>query len=275
VKQHRFKQPDGRHLAWYETGQGRPLVLMHGWCMSAAVFSEVAASLCSDFRLLIPDLPGHGESSPALENDLAGIAADLVRWVSAVEQAPAALVGWSLGGMLALEMASQNLLPVERLVLVATTPRFTLNDDWKFGLPPAQVRALARNLERRFEATLGDFFSLAFAGEDIAKERLRTIRSFAVRQSPLPDRGVALGLLDVLAAQDQREALAEIHQPALVLHGELDQIAPVAAGRCLAEMLPHGSFVEFSGVGHGPFLSRPQATVAKIREFFDGTDHSY
>jgi pimeloyl-[acyl-carrier protein] methyl ester esterase len=268
VKAASFILPDGRLLNWYEVGQGRPLVLLHGWAMSAAVFTEVAALLSSDFRLLIPDLPGHGRSSPALQNDLVGIAADLRCWIEASEKDPVVLVGWSLGGMLALEIAHQNKLPVDRLVLVGTTPRFTLGEDWAFGLPSAQVRALARNLERRFEATLGDFFALAFAGENISNERLRMIRTFAVRQSLLPDHGVALGLLNRLASQDQRAILSAIHQPALVLHGDLDQIAPVAAGLSLAEILPQGIFCEFHGVGHAPFLSQPQETVAKIREFF-------
>ena len=267
MKSASFKLPDGRQLAWHEVGRGRPLVLLHGWAMSAAVFSEIASLLSSDFRLLIPDLPGHGDSSPSPQNDLAGISADLGAWLTATENTPVTLIGWSLGGMLSLEIARQNKVAVENLVLIGTTPRFTQSENWPFGLPSVQVRALARNLERRFEATLADFFSLAFAGEEISKERLRTIRTFAVRQSLLPDHGAALGLLNMLAAQDQRAILSEIHQPALVLHGDLDQIAPVAAGRSLAEMLPQGSFSGFSGVGHGPFLSQPHETVARIREF--------
>lgn len=267
MKGHCFNLADGRQLTWYEIGQGRPLVLLHGWSMSAAVFSEMAGVLASDFRLLIPDLPGHGGSSASSRNTLAGIAADLVPWLSTVVREPVSLVGWSLGGMLSLEIAGQRVLPVDRLVLIGTTPRFTLNDDWTFGLPPAQVRALARNLARRFEATLGDFFSLAFAGENISKERLRTIRNFAVRQSSLPDHAVALDLLNMLAVQDQRAILPDITPPTLVLHGELDQIAPVAAGRYLAEVLPQGVFAGFAGVGHGPFLSKPRDVVAKIREF--------
>ena len=235
--------------------------------MSAAVFSEVADLLSSDFRLLIPDLPGHGGSSPSLQNDLAGISADLGCWLAATVKESITLAGWSLGGMLTLEIAHQKQCLVDRLVLVGTTPRFTMCDDWAFGLPSVQVRALARNLERRFEVTLANFFSLAFAGESISIERLRAIRNFAVKQSPLPDHDAALGLLNLLASQDQRAILAEIHQPALVLHGDLDQITPVAAGRSLAERLPQGSFSEFSGVGHGPFLSQPQAVAAKIREF--------
>jgi pimeloyl-[acyl-carrier protein] methyl ester esterase len=267
VKKSCFKFPDGRQLTWYEIGQGRPLVLLHGWSMSAVVFSEVAELLSSGYRLLIPDLPGHGGSSPARQNDLAEIAGDLVRWITAIENAPVILAGWSLGGMLSLEITHQHKLPVDRLLLIATTPRFTRCSDWSFGLPSVQVRALIRNLERRFEATLGDFFSLAFAGEKISKERLRAIRTFAVRQGSLPDPGVALSLLNMLATQDQREILSEIQQPALVLHGDSDQITPVAAGRYLAEILPLGSFSGFAGVGHGVFMSQPQAVVKKIREF--------
>jgi pimeloyl-[acyl-carrier protein] methyl ester esterase len=235
--------------------------------MSAAVFSELASLLSSDFRLLIPDLPGHGGSAPARQNDLAGIATELYRWLETIVITPLILAGWSLGGMLALELARQNKSPVERLVLIGTTPRFTLNNDWAFGLPSTQVRALTRNLERRFETTLADFFTLAFTGENISRDRLRTIRNFAVKQSPLPDHAAALGLLNLLSVQDQREALSEIHQPALVLHGTLDQITPVAAGRYLAEKLPRGAFSGFAGVGHSPFLSQPQDTATKIREF--------
>ena len=231
MKESCFKFSDGRQLTWYEIGQGRPLVLLHGWSMSAVVFSEIAAMLSSGFRLLIPDLPGHGGSSPALQNDLAGITDDLICWIAAVENEPVILAGWSLGGMLSLEITHQHKLPVDRLLLIGTTPRFTQCRDWSFGLPSVQVRALVRNLERRFEATLGDFFSLAFAGEQISKERLRAIRTFAVRQGSLPDPGVAQSLLSMLETQDQREILSEIQQPALVLHGVLDQITPVAAGR--------------------------------------------
>ena len=267
MKKSCFKFPDGRQLIWYEIGQGQPLVLLHGWSISAVVFNEVAALLSSGYRVLIPDLPGHGGSSPALQNDLAGIANDLVCWVKAIENTPVTLVGWSLGGMLSLEITHQHKLPVDRLVLIGTTPRFTQCSDWSFGLPSVQVRALIRNLERSFEATLGNFFSLVFAGEKISKERLRTIRTFAVRQGSLPDRDVALGLLNMLETQDQREIISEIQQPALVLHGDLDQITPVAAARYLAEMLPLGDFAEFTGVGHGAFMSQPQEVAEKIQEF--------
>ena len=267
MKENRFNLPDGRVLTWYEAGRGKPLVLLHVWAMSAAVFREVVELLAADFRLLVPDLPGHGRSSPAAQNNLAGISEVLVNWIAAIAQGPLGLVGWSLGGMLSLEIARQQVLPVGCLVLISTTPRFTLADGWDFGLPLAQVRALARKLERRFEATLADFFALAFAGEEIDSERLLAIRRFAVKRSPLPDHAAVRGLLDVLAVQDQRASLATIQQPALVLHGDMDRITPAAAGKYLAEMLPRGNFSGFAGIGHGPFLSQPAVVATQVREF--------
>ena len=126
---------------------------------------------------------------------------------------------------------------------------------------------MARNLKRQFEPTLAEFFALSFAGETISIDRLRAIRNFAVRASSLPDQNAAFALLNMLAEQDQRDLLPGIQVPALVLHGELDRISPVGAGRAMATMLPLGEFVLFTGIGHAPFLSKPHDVAARLMEF--------
>ena len=267
MKERQFQRADGRQLTWYETGQGRPLVLLHGWAMSAAAFQELAGLLAENFRVLVPDLPGHGTSSPAGQNDLAGLSAVLTDWLAALETEPFTLAGWSLGGMLSLQIASEGKLAVRRLVLIGSTPKFTLGDDWPFGLPATQVRAMARNLKKQFEATLAEFFSLTFAGESLSIDRLRAIRNFAVRASSLPDQEAAFALLNMLAEQDQRELLAGIHIPVMVLHGVLDRISPVGAGQALADMLPIGEFIPLAGIGHAPFLSKPQDVADRLMGF--------
>ena len=267
MKERQFQRPGGGSLTWYEAGQGKPLVLLHGWAMSAAAFQELAGLLAGNYRVLVPDLPGHGKSSPADRNDLAGLSDVLTDWLSSLAAKPYTLVGWSLGGMLSLQITSDGKLPVERLSLIGSTPKFTAGDDWSFGLPVAQVRAMARNLKRQFEATLAEFFSLAFAGESLSIDRLRMIRNFAVRASSLPDQDVAFELLEVLAEQDQRDILSRIQIPAMVLHGELDQISPVGAGRAMAAMLPFGEYVPFAGIGHAPFLSKPHDVAVRLLEF--------
>ncbi len=267
MRARQFQRTDGRQLTWYETGQGRPLVLLHGWAMSAAAFQELAGLLAVNFRVLVPDLPGHGKSSPAGRNDLAGLTAVLTDWLAALETEPVTLAGWSLGGMLSLQIASEGQLAVNRLVLIGSTPKFTAGNDWPFGLPVSQVRAMVRNLKRQFESTLAEFFALTFAGERISIDRLRTIRNFAVRASSLPDQEVAIALLNMLAEQDQRDILYNIRIPAMVLHGELDRISPVGAGQAMADMLPHGEYVPFHGIGHAPFLSKPQDVAARLMGF--------
>ena len=147
------------------------------------------------------------------------------------------------------------------------TPKFTIGDDWTFGLPATQVRAMARNLKRQFEKTLAEFFALTFAGESLPVGRLRAIRNFAVRAGSLPDQDVAFALLNMLAKQDQRDILPDIRIPALVLHGELDRISPVGAGRAMADLLPLGEFESFAGLGHAPVLSKPREIAARLLEF--------
>ena len=204
-----------------------------------------------------PISPGHGHSSPDAAATLPSLADDLAAWLTAVAPGPVVLGGWSLGGMVALELAARTEIPVDKLLLLATTPRFTMATDWPHGLPDTQVRALRRNLERRFEATLGDFFALAFAEGEVAAERLRAIRTFAIYPGGLPDHATAAALLELLAVHDQRAILPAISCPALVLHGTLDRVTPAGAGRALAAALPQGQLHEIAGAGHAPLWTRP------------------
>lgn len=257
---------DGRSLAWREAGSGPPLVLLHGWSLAGAAFAELAG-LLAGWRLLLPDLPGHGGSSPPAAASLPALATDFAAWLGSEVQAPVALGGWSLGGMVALELAARQDTPIDRLMLIGTSPRFTTSADWPHGLPTGQVLALRRNLRQAFAATLAGFFELTFAPGEVDAARLREIRAFAVRAAGLPDPAAAAALLALLAEQDQRHLLPAIRCPALVLHGTLDRVTPVGAGRALAAALPQGRLQEFPGLGHAPFWTQPAAVSAAIREF--------
>jgi pimeloyl-[acyl-carrier protein] methyl ester esterase len=220
------------------------------------------------FRLLLPDLPGHGHSTPSVDATLPSLADDIAMWMATVSPGPVMLGGWSLGGMVALELAARPAVPVERLLLIGTTPRFTTAADWPHGFPNARVRALRRNLERHFQATLGDFFALTFAEGEADAGRLQAIRDFAVRPGGLPDQETAVSCLDLLSSQDQRGLLQAIDCPALVLHGTADRVTPLEAGRILAAALPQGQLREFAAAGHAPFWTQPLMVARAIREFF-------
>jgi pimeloyl-[acyl-carrier protein] methyl ester esterase len=223
--------------------------------------------LAANFRLLAPDLRGHGVSAPGMGYALSDFATDLAEWVQALDLREVALVGWSLGGQVALDLAPALGGRLRRLILVGTTPRFTAAADWPAGLPELQVRAMARDLKRNYLKTMGDFFALQFAGEAMSRERYRRIVDFAVRGGRLPEPEVALAALETLRREDQRSALGKIDVPVLVQHGELDRITLPSAADYLAAQLPAARLDLLPGIGHAPFLSRPQEVCRRWRDF--------
>jgi pimeloyl-[acyl-carrier protein] methyl ester esterase len=259
--------PDGRRLAWCQSGEGASLIMLHGWSMSKGVFAEMARVQDAGFRSFLPDLPGHGESTPISELSLDSLADDLWLWLNEHAPKPWILCGWSLGGMVAMELARRWPDAVAGLVLMATTPRFTCTEDWPHGLPDVQVAAMQRNLKRRYLPTLGDFFSLMFAGEKITRMRLLEIREFAVTQGKIVDSETALAGLDLLRKQDQRSLLPSIKCPSLVIHGECDQISPFGAAGYLEAHLAECRLLSLADCGHAPFLSHPQTVARSIEEF--------
>lgn len=261
----------GRLLVWREAGEGRtglpPLVLLHGWSMSSAVFTELLPQLGTERRVLAPDLRGHGASSPGPGYDLDDFAADLENWLAGLNLTEIDLLGWSLGGQVAIRFARRGRVRVRRLLLVAATPRFVASPDWPHGLPDGQVRVMVRDLRRAYEKTQGDFFQLQFAGEELPRERLRQIIAFAVRAGTLPPAEVALAALETLRTGDLRGELAQLACPVLVQQGELDHITLPGAGPFLAAACPRGRLELQPERGHAPFLSTPQQSLALWREF--------
>ncbi|MDY0270481.1 alpha/beta fold hydrolase [Trichloromonas sp.] len=260
-----FRFADGRRLSWREAGAGPPLLLLHGWCFSSRIFAEAFAAFSSTYRVLAPDLPGHGASDPAADDGFAALAGDLRAWLAALALDRIRLVGWSMGGQVALELAaSLSSERVERLLLVAVTARFCAAADWPHGLPEGQVRAMERRLRRDYPGTLKDFRARMLGGEELPPARLREIA--ALLPAP-PAPADALAALDALRREDQRSRLAALACPTLVQHGELDTITLPGAARYLADTIAGARLEPLPGIAHAPFLSRPDEVFSRWRSF--------
>jgi len=258
---------DGRRLQYREQGTGPPLVLIHGWAMSSAVFDEALGAFAETHRVLAPDLRGHGGSEGASGFGLEDLAGDLSEWFAALDLQGACLGGWSLGGQVAMALFPAVRQRVARLMLIDTTLRFVRSGDWPHGLPAGQVRAMARDLRRNYRKAMGEFFAGQFVAGEISPERYRQVLAFAVRAGSLPEPETALAALETLGCADLRPRLSELDCPALVLHGEEDPITFPGAARTLARDLLAGKLVLVPKSGHAPFLSRPGEVFARWREF--------
>jgi len=261
--------PNGQRLHYRDSGSGQPLLLLHGWGMSSAVFDEVSARLANRGRCLCLDLPGHGSSPATAEFTLESLAGMVEALVVQMDLVKPVLLGWSLGGQVAQLVATRRQVTLAGLILVATTPRFVAGADWEHGLPGLQLRALHRDLQRQYARTLGDFFQLMFAGEQLAPERFRRIVRFAAGAARLPDAATVLAGLELLQQNDLRDQLA-VEPPCLVVHGELDRIVPISAGAYLAARIPAAELALFPAVGHAPFFSDPEQFCDRVESFLYG-----
>lgn len=259
--------PDGRRLSWRETGWGPALVMLHGWGLSSAVFTPIMTALGDHFRVLAPDLRGHGRSAPGPGYALDDLAGDLALWLDIQGLPQTALLGWSLGGMVALHLESSLPARVTRLILVSTTPCFVCRDGWPAAQPQPRVGALARQYRRNAQRTLETFFISQFQEKVIDLLQVRAWAQSMVSGEPAPDEQAALESLATLATVDLRADLGRANAPSLIVHGGLDTIIPPAAGRYLAEHRPNSRFILLPEVGHAPFLTRQDEMLACWRKF--------
>lgn len=240
-----------------------PLVCIHGWGMNLRAFDPLRAELRREFSTWAIDLPGHGRSG--WDNARADLESQL-QDVQSVLPARCVLVGWSLGGQIALELARRAPQQVRALVLIASTPRFTQAPDWPHGLDVATLDSFRALLARDWRQALRDFVQLQVRGSRHAEVTQRQLEN-ALQSHGLPREAALNAGLEMLARTDQRAVLSQISQPVLVVSGQHDHVTPQASGRWLADALPRAHFVQIARAGHVPLLSHVEEMAAALREF--------
>jgi len=173
------------------------------------------------------------------------------------------LGGWSTGALVVLETALRLPSLVRGLVLLSGTACFCCRDDYAAGTPDANVRALQRGLRRTPAPTLESFFRDAAAPQALAADALQGLVAGALRL----DLDQLRAGLDYLRVADVRSRLAEIQAPALLIHGAVDRIVPVAAGEYLARGLCGAKLVILPQAGHLLPYFNADAVAGHMRAF--------
>ena len=237
-------------------GQGPDLVLVHGWAMASGAWGACADELAKGWRLHLVDLPGHGGAP--------GGAWTLEELVNLLldRTPPAAWLGWSLGGTLALAAAMRAPAQVQALVLLTATPRFVANDDWPAGMDAGVFERFAADFARDPQATVRRFKTLVAGGVEHPARLLRDLRELA----PACPEALACGL-SLLRDVDFVDALPGLRQAALWIAGGGDQLTPAAASIAAAARMPRGRSFIIDGAGHAPQLSHPLEVVALVNDF--------
>jgi pimeloyl-[acyl-carrier protein] methyl ester esterase len=251
-------------------GAGPPLVLLHGWAMHSGMWGSVVADLAPRFRVHAVDLPGHGHSAAPVAWTLDAVVDEVTRAFAAHGE-PLTVVGWSLGGVVALRWALAAPQRIGRLALVCTSPCFVARDDWPDAMAAATRAKFGDELRVAYRLTLLRFLSLQLRGGDADKRALAAMRG-RLFERPDPAPAVLAAALIALAATDLRGEAGEIRQPALVVAGERDTLTPSAAGAWLARAMPNSRYTAIAGAAHAPHLSHPAAFAAILDGFLDDGD---
>jgi pimeloyl-[acyl-carrier protein] methyl ester esterase len=252
-------------------GSGPTLVLLHGWGLNVRVWDGLAAALCDRFRIIVVDLPGHGRSGWVPDHSSLQQQAEEIHATVAAIAADYFLLGWSLGGQIALQLAATH-TAVRRLVLIATTPRLVAAPDWPHGVPPERLAAQAEGLRTDYRRTVSDFLELQVRGSAGGAAALAQLNAALFAhgsgEGALGPRLAALARdLELLHDTDLRPLLADVTVPTLVVAGQYDRVTLPAASHALADSLPDARYVEIHRAAHAPFLSHLPELSSLVADF--------
>ena len=251
-----FTNRRGERL-WYEDGgNGYPVVLIHGWCMSSAVWKYQYDELGAFCRVLAPDVRGHGSSRGSSGDvDFSHFAQDLVDLCEYLDLGGVVLVGWSMGAQIALQAYGALEKRLAGLVLVSATPRFTASEEFPFGLKITEAQGMKLKVQRHLERAVTGFHTRLFAEGELERHSSGGELQELLARIPLPDRATVLEGLDSLIGADMRGMLGNIDVPVLLITGDHDRICLPGASRFLKEQIKNSEIVTFADAGHVPFMT--------------------
>ncbi|WP_404837561.1 pimeloyl-ACP methyl ester esterase BioH [Aeromonas media] len=244
-------------------GQGQDLVLLHGWGMNGAVWHGIAQQLAAHYRLHLVDLPGFG-NSPLHEGSDYSLPW-LAEQVATVLPEKCHLLGWSLGGLVASQLALTRPERLHSLITVASSPCFMAREDWP-GIAPKVLTGFNQMLAGDFMQTIERFLAIQAMGSEHARNDIRQLRHW-LAERPAPRLAALEAGLGLLADVDLRDALVGLELPWLRIYGRLDSLVPKAAIPLLDERYPASRSLVLEKASHAPFISHPEPFITLLRQF--------
>lgn len=270
------------------------LIMLPGWGMQSTVWQPLHEMLSSDFELLFVDW-----------NDVTSTEGYKEKVIHLIGQTQInsnsfSILGWSLGSLVALELATHYSSQINWIILISGTSRFTIQqeDQYACGWHKKIIERMQFQLEKNQQETLSNFYKAMFSSAEkssgqeqrffhMLEQSMLQARALRFSQkvrscstespfedfpsikenSNLPDTNSLRIGLDYLIQSDLRDELERIQIPMLLLHGKEDQICPLAAAKYINSKKKSTKLVVLEQTGHIPFFTHPRLCYEAISEF--------
>ncbi|HEX6959943.1 MAG TPA: alpha/beta hydrolase [Ferrovibrio sp.] len=255
------------HVA--ESGQGRPIIFLHGWSSHGGYFAPQAA-LAAGYHLLMPDLPGHGHSrTGSADLGIPALAAALHDLIQSRRLQDIVLVGWSMGALVGFEYIGRyGSDALAGMVIEDMTAKIINDAEWKLGIrngfnamqSAAAVRAMRSDWPTYATHSAPRLFAAASPATD-------GLQSWAEAEIIKNDGATMAALWASMAKQDYRHLLPRLRLPVLLIHGGDSQLYEPAVSHWMQANIPGADRICLERAGHSPHLEMPAEFNAALGGF--------
>lgn len=270
-----IKTRDGAELHVKDWGAGPPVILIHGWPLSADMWDLQAMRLAeAGFRVIAYDRRGFGRSSqPWGGYDYDTLADDLAAVIAAARVRDAALVGFSMGGgEVARYLSRHRGRGVSRAALISSVVPYLLKtEDNPNGVDLSALDqmkdGILRDRPKFLRSWAQNFYGVGWVTSPVSEELLLCTVHVAMQSS----LKATLACIDAFGATDFRPDLPAFTMPTLIIHGTSDSIVPIdATARPAAEAIPGARLIEYEGAPHGLFETEKDRLAEDLLAFLAG-----
>jgi non-heme chloroperoxidase len=284
-----FRADDGVLLHYRMNGEGRPVVLIHGLTASSLHFQKQIPAMSAHFRVIVPDLRGHGRSETAADHlTLKRLALDLKQLLAQLNIEKASLIGWSMGAQVIFEyIKNYSCKDIEKIVIIEMTPKLMKSADWNCGLPGIVSRkqgdfghednlyllsvmldnweAYSKVVAQRIlnKSLYNEKMEFNAAADFKGKEDLPWLYEEAGKNKAW----VVAAFWIAMARQDYRPVLPKISAPCLLTYGTESNYYPPENYEYMQKQIPDARIVPFAGCGHALHIQDPELFNKTVLDF--------
>ncbi len=263
---------DNTKLYVKDWGAGRPVILMHGFPLSADSWDDQAVAIAdAGFRTIAYDRRGFGRSDKPLTGyTYDSLADDLAAVIEQTGATDATIVGFSMGGgEVARYMSRHNGKNVTQAALVASVVPFLLKtEDNPTGAPAAvfdkMIEQIKEDRAKFFNTFFKDFYGVGYISKPVSDELIEWSRQVAMQAS----LKATIKCVEAFGFTDFRQDLPALTVPTLIIHGTADKTVPVdASAREAAKQIANSTLIEYDGAPHGLLATHKEQVTADLLEF--------